>query len=82
MGHVECMEKMRNMGTCLILIIKHQRRILYLMYRSENKIKMDHRVRGCEYVGWIQQVEYKIEHVVSSWLSNHELSKEDLAPLC
>jgi len=29
-GHLECMEKMRNVDTCLILIRKHQRRILYL----------------------------------------------------
>ena len=43
---------------------------------------MDHRVGGCEGVGWIKLVEYKIEHVGSRWLSNHELSKEDLSPLC
>ena len=51
-------------------------------YRSEDNIKMDHRVGGCEGVGWIKLVEYKIEHVGSRWLSNHELSKEDLSPLC
>jgi hypothetical protein len=52
------------------------------MLRSENNIKMDHRVRGCEGVGWIQPVEYKIEHVGSSCLSNYKLPKADLATLC
>lgn len=33
------------------------------MHRSADNIKMDHRVRGCEGVGWIKPDEYKIEHV-------------------
>lgn len=52
------------------------------MLRSENNMKMDHRVRGCESVGQIQPVEYKIEHVRSSCLSNYKLPKADLATLC
>jgi len=50
--------------------------------RSRNNIEMDHRVKGREGVGWIQLVEYKTEHVGSSWLSNYKLSQADLAILC
>jgi hypothetical protein len=50
--------------------------------RSEDNIKMDHRVRECEGVGCIKPVEYKIEIVGCRWLSDYELSKEDITPLC
>ena len=43
---------------------------------------MDLRVGGYEGVSWIKLVEYKIEHAGSSRLSNYELSKQELAPLC